>query len=185
MGGGTMTTESQPCPLLKSLSELLTLWMTYCCVTVTEGVTWHLGLKFLCKHVVKVLFKSSFYSRKCPQVCANFYLRRKFCSLVLEYLSASAVVWLFLLYLVHKNDAQHVERKHVTLLGAPLMSELHSSLYPRLIVFGDFRHAFWGRSRPSSFIIRLGGGVCGLKAKLIFWLLFSRLAGLFLVWLEK
>lgn len=39
MGGGTMTTESQPCPLLKRLSELLTLWMTYCCVTVTEGVT--------------------------------------------------------------------------------------------------------------------------------------------------
>lgn len=50
---------------------------------------------------------------------------------------------------MHKNDAQHVEHKHVTLLGTPLMSELHSSPYPWLIVLEIFDMLSGGDHGPA------------------------------------
>lgn len=183
---GTVTEEMETFHLLKSLSWSYWHfgWLSAAWQRV-QKVWCDTPIWTLPRHVDRVLLKSSSSNHRYLQGCLNFYLHRKFCNLVCEYISAVIVVLQFLVCWCIKMIHRMWLYMHVTLLDRPLKSELYNSSSPHLIVLKTCVMLLES-NQDRVYLLFIWRGEC-VDYKLSWYsdFFFSRFAVIVLIWLEK
>lgn len=155
---GTVTEEMETFHLLKSLSWSYWHfgWLSAAWQRV-QKVWCDTPIWTLPRHVDRVLLKSSSSNHRYLQGCLNFYLHRKFCNLVFEYISAVIVVLQFLVCWCIKMIHRMWLYMHVTLLDR-LWSLSFITALPLISLFWRLVSCFWKAIRIEFICYSFGGG---------------------------